>query len=112
MVNGDRDQMLDVRRRIDQRNALAPYDYEDARSLILGAVGYAASLGFQPNEDWRDTRYIVEANRAHIRKFTFGKDGKPYYIQGPDDDARKITSKLASIDIKRIGQSPLTALSY
>ncbi len=90
--------MLDIRRRINQKYALAPYDYEDARSLILGAVEYAASLGFQPNEDWQDARYVVEADRSYVRKFKFGKDGKPYYIQGPDDDARKITSKLASID--------------
>jgi hypothetical protein len=98
MVNGDRDQMLDIRSRIDQGYSLTPYDYEDARSLILGAVEYAGLLGFQPNEDWRDTRHIIEADRAYARKFTFGKDGKPYYIQGPDDDARKVTSKLATID--------------
>jgi len=97
-VNLDRDRMLDFRRLIEQKHALTPYDYEDARSLILGAIDYAASLGFQPNEDWKDSRYIVEADRAYTRKFKFGKDGKPLYIQGPNDDARSIMAKLATVD--------------
>lgn len=97
-VNLDRDRMLDFRRQIEQKHALMPYDYEDARSLILGAIDYAASLGFQPNEDWRDSRYMVEADRPYTRKFKFGKDGKPLYIQGPNDDARSIMAKLATID--------------
>ena len=97
-VNVDRDRMLDFRRRIEQEHELLPYDYEDARSLILGAIDYAASLGFQPNEDWRDSRYVVEADRAYTRKFKFGKDGKPFYIQGPHDNAASVMAKLANID--------------
>lgn len=97
-VNLDRNHMLEFRRRIEQKDSLIPYDYEDARSLILGAVDYAASLGFQPNEDWRDSRFIVEADRTYAHKFKFGKDGKPLYIQGPHDDARSIMAKLATID--------------
>ena len=97
-VSLDRDQMLNFRRQLDQKHALMPYSYEDARSLILGAVDYAASLGFEPNEDWHDSRYIVEADRAYIRKFKFGKDGKPFYIQGPNDNAKSIMDKLANVD--------------
>jgi len=34
-VNLDRDHMLDSRGRVGRKYALMPYDYEDARSLIL-----------------------------------------------------------------------------
>jgi hypothetical protein len=97
-ANLDRDQMLDFRRQVAHAHTFTPYDYEDARSLILGAIDYAASLGFQPNEDWRDSRHIVEADRPYVRKFRYGKDGKPLYVQGPHDDVRSIMSKLATVD--------------
>jgi hypothetical protein len=97
-VNLDRDHMLDFRQQVERNRGLRPYDYEDARSLILGAIDYAGSFGFQPNEDWRDSRHIVEANRAYLRKFKFGKDGKPFYVQGPNDDPKSIMAKLAAVD--------------
>lgn len=68
--------------------------YEDARSIILGAVEYARQLGFEPHEEWKISGPIVEAERPFRRNFNFGHDGKPFYIQGPDDDARKIMKKL------------------
>jgi len=97
-VNLERDRMLDVRRRLEQQDELQPYDYEDARSLIFGAIDYAASLGFSPNEDWQHSRYIVEEGRPYVPKFDYGKDGKPFYIQGPDDDAKSIMKTLAIAD--------------
>jgi tetratricopeptide (TPR) repeat protein len=68
--------------------------YEDARSIILGAVEYARQLGFEPHEEWKISGPIVEVERPFRRNFTFGCDGKPLYIQGPDDDAQKIMKKL------------------
>ena len=72
--------------------------YEDARSIILGAVEYARQLGFEPCEDdWDLSGPIVEAGRSFKRKFTFGLDGKPFYVEGPNDDPRKIMEKLAPL---------------
>lgn len=69
---------------------LVDIDYEDARSLILGAINYARNLGMEPHEDWPDASYVVEAERSFVPKFTFGRDGKPLYIPGPDDDVNAI----------------------
>lgn len=69
--------------------------YEDARSLILGAVAFAKKFEIEPNEEWQDARYVVDPDRSFVPKFTFGKGGKPVYVQGPFDDLDAITDKLA-----------------
>lgn len=61
----------------------APIDL--VRDLVLGAVEYARGLGFEPHPDF-------ERARSHLGPWegpsaiTFGCNGKPYYINGPDDD--------------------------
>ena len=69
--------------------------YEDARSVILGAIDFARHFGFEPDESWAASSAIVEPDRLFNRRFDFGKDGQPLYIQGPHDDVRKIMNKLA-----------------
>jgi tetratricopeptide (TPR) repeat protein len=80
--------------------AAAPIErisYENARSVVLGAVEYARQLGFEPHPNWENTAPIVESARPFARKFEFGKDGKPFYIQGPHDDAGRIMARLAPL---------------
>jgi len=75
--------------------------YEDIRSLIFGAIEYADQLGFKPNIDWKDSKLLLEPERIYEKKYTFGKEGKPFYIEGPEDDTNQIMKKLAPlIDIK------------
>jgi hypothetical protein len=63
------------------------------RHLVLGAVDYARTLGFEP---WREFPQV----RGHLGEWSgpsairFGRDGKPMYIQGPDDDAQRIVRTL------------------
>lgn len=76
-------------------------EYEDARSIILGGVEYANGLGFDPNRDWEDSKHIVEAERPFNKKFEFGRDGKPFYIQGPDDNPFEVMSKLETAPNKQ-----------
>ena len=73
---------------------LVEFPYEDARSVVLGAIEYARNLSFEPQEGWKDTRTIIEDGRPFAGKFTFGENGKPLYIQGPNDDAKGILAKL------------------
>ena len=97
-VNLEKPDMVAARRRLEQNGALRQYNYEDARSLILGAIDYAASFGFEPNEDWQYSRYVVEEGRPYVPKFEYGENGKPMYVQGPDDDVQSIMEKLATVD--------------
>ena len=76
-------------------DALQETSYEDARSVILGAIEFARQFGFEPDESWTASSAVVEPDRLFNRKLDFGKDGQPLYIQGPHDDARKIMNKFA-----------------
>ncbi len=66
---------------------------ELARHLVFGAVEYAGSLGFPPASDF-------EKARDHLGPWTgpsaitFGRDGKPFYIQGPYDNAAPVMKTL------------------
>ena len=73
----------------------APLDapLEMARHLVWGAVDYARRLGFEPAPDfgpaaghlgqWEETSAI-----------TFGRDGEPFYVQGPYDNPNTVLRTL------------------
>jgi hypothetical protein len=69
-------------------------DYEMARSVILGGIEYAENLGFSPNIDWKNTKYLIEPERPSNKIIEFGKDGQPFYVQGPNDNPEKILAQL------------------
>ena len=55
--------------------------------IATGAVEYAQSFGFRPHPDYRHAAMLLAGiDPATCReKFTFGRDGKPLYIQGPHE---------------------------
>jgi hypothetical protein len=70
-----------------------------AVKLIQGAVAYAAHLGFHPHKDYQTTKVIFGSINpdACQREFEFGKDGKPFYISGPNEswaDSERIIASL------------------
>jgi hypothetical protein len=69
----------------------APLDL--AQHLVFGAVAYARGLGFEPHADFaRAAGYLGEWREPSV--ITFGRDGKPFYMQGPYDDAFSIIQTL------------------
>src|SRR5262249_27685894 len=50
----------DLRSMLQEALALDEISYEDARSVILGAIEYAAGFGFEPHADWAETSHFVE----------------------------------------------------
>lgn len=64
-----------------------------AQAIVLGAVDYAAKLGLQPHRDFAQVR-------SHLGTWSgepvlnFGKNGKPFYMNGPYDDSLKILKTL------------------
>jgi hypothetical protein len=66
---------------------------ELAQHLVYGAEEYARGLGFEPHPDYA-------AAKGHLGEWTgpsaitFGRDGKPFYFQGPYDDAASILRTL------------------
>jgi len=79
-----------------------PCDPAFAVKLIVGAVEYARQLGFSPDPDYYYSREIFgdidpESCREEIE---YGREGKPFYVAGPYDDAEQIIKQLT----RRLGQ--------
>lgn len=68
-----------------------------ARKLVENAVAYGQSLGFLPHRDFRKARRVFGSIKTAQcpREFTFGRDGRPCYVTGPDDDDARINRVLA-----------------
>lgn len=77
----------------DANPIAAPVDL--ARHLVFGAVEYARGLGFEPAPD-----SDFDKTSGHLGPWTgpsaitFGRDGKPFYIQGPRDNAAHVMRTL------------------
>jgi hypothetical protein len=69
---------------------------ELAHEIIYGGIEYAARLGFKPQRDFRDSQYILELVNKYPRSgaVEFGKDGKPFFVNGPYDNVNKIMEQL------------------
>jgi hypothetical protein len=84
------------RLRMLSHEPMAPCPVPLAHEIIYGAIDYAAGLGFRPHPDFKLSEHILEPREA-LREKTgveFGKDGKPFFISGPDDDVGLILRKL------------------
>lgn len=67
---------------------------EMAQHLVWGAVEHARGLGFEPHTDFGATAdHLGRWNGPSA--ITFGRDGKPFYVQGPYDDANHILTTLS-----------------
>jgi SEC-C motif len=74
--------------------------YQDARSLILGAIDFAKALDINPHSNWNGVpASFIEAQLPYEKKFSFGHEGKPYYFSGPYDyeryDVEEIINKVS-----------------
>ncbi len=63
-----------------------------ARKMVEGAVAYAEALGFSPHRDFNKARRVFGsiAARDCPENFACGKDGKPFFFAGPNDDRERI----------------------
>ncbi len=72
-----------------------------ARKLIEDSIAYARDLGFEPHPDFRDASVVLGDidPAACTEMFTFGREGKPFYVSGPNHSeftARRIITHLAN----------------
>lgn len=74
---------------------------ELAQQLVLGAARYARSLGFDPAPGFDDVRGHL-GEWSGVRAITFGRNGRPEYIQGPYDNAVQVQDTLRG----RSGEPP------
>jgi hypothetical protein len=62
-----------------------------ACALIHQAVKYAKNIGFNPHPDFFKARKILDnITLDETQEFVFGKNGKPFYIQGPNESKTEV----------------------
>jgi hypothetical protein len=66
---------------------------ELARHLVWGAVDHARGLGFEPHPDFAATAGHL-GPWDETSAITFGRDGKPFFVQGPHDNPRAVIRTL------------------
>jgi hypothetical protein len=67
-----------------------------AHELIYGAIEFARQYEFHPHPDFRRAGLVLDPPDAYprIHRLEFGRDGKPLFVAGLYDDARRIVAKL------------------
>jgi len=86
----------EVRDDMKSRQKLIKADPNLAAKIIREAIAYAKDLGFRPDPGYRDAMHVLgDADPdACDEPIPLGKDGKPYFIPGPDDKVQLIMAKL------------------
>ncbi len=67
---------------------------EQAQAIILGAVEYPSKLGLKPHRDFEKAKTHLGEPSSQLQPIEFGKDGQPFYINGPYDDSFGIIKTL------------------
>ncbi|GAB6906657.1 conserved hypothetical protein [Desulfosarcina cetonica] len=61
------------------------------RKLIDECVDYSEELGFKPHKDYKISRQLLMDIDPTVcpNKYTFGKNGKPFYLSGPHESEQR-----------------------
>lgn len=67
-----------------------------AHEIIYGGIEYAQQFGFRPHRDFDLAQLVLDPPDAHPRtgRVKFGKDGKPFFVQGPHDNVEAVLRQL------------------
>ncbi len=86
-------ELIEFRREYFRGQDTIEVPLELARQLVFGAVDYARGLGFEPHPDFAKVSGHLGAWSGGS-DITFGKDGKPLFVQGPYDNAPSVIRTL------------------
>ena len=84
-----------IRRALDDTLPMEACDPALAAKVVREAIRYARDLGFEPHPDAKAALPLLgEPVACDVEVPVGGSDGKPFYVQGPHDDARRILDHL------------------
>ena len=61
---------------------------------MFGAEDYARQLGFEPHKDYAKAKEILGERPDALIELEFGRDGQPFYCDGPYDNPQKVIQTL------------------
>jgi hypothetical protein len=78
---------------------LETISYELAHNIIFAAIEFANEYGFKPHKDFAIAQYILEEDTEEIEliEIKCGKDGKPFYVQGPGENEQQADRIIAQL---------------
>lgn len=68
-----------------------------AAKIVFTGLEYAAALGFKPDPVYAQAAHLLagaDPDAEPTAVLTGGPEGRPFYVNGPHDDARKIIEQL------------------
>jgi hypothetical protein len=88
--------------RIEESQTLSAITPACLVKIIQGAIAYAHSFGFSPHPDYHHAAMLLEGidSAACPQEFQFGRDGKPFYFQGPNE-----TDAQAEVIMQRVQEA-------
>jgi hypothetical protein len=91
---GSSQELAELLRRMDATQTMQPIDPACLVKIVTGAVTFAHSFGFSPHRDYRHAALLFEGIDPSEcpDQFTYGRDGKPFYIQGPNESSAQAES--------------------
>jgi len=86
----------EVRARISRTTKMKECPVELAHQMIYQSIDFAARFGFQPQKDFALSQYLLipRGELEEPYQLTFGRDGKPFFVAGPFDNAERILRQL------------------
>jgi len=77
-----------------------PISYTLAHNIVFAGLEYAEEYGFKPHKDFTSiTQFMLEEDTEDIEliEIECGKNGKPFYVNGPYEDQAKINQIIAQL---------------
>lgn len=86
----------EIRDRLFRETKAKDCPAELAHQMIYASIEYAEQFGFQPEKDFALNQYILEPRGELDEPYniTFGRNGKPLFIAGPNDNVARIIRQL------------------
>jgi len=87
----------ELRASMEANQKLVEADLNLVAKVLREAIAYAGELGFKPQRDYYDARRILgdaDPDACDVEVPLGAKDGKPLFIPGPYDNARRIIARL------------------
>jgi hypothetical protein len=88
--------LSEVRNKVFRAGKPVECSIELAHQMIYQSIEYAEQFGFEPEKDFALSQFLL-APRGELEEsyqLTFGKDGKPFFIAGPNDNVSRIMRQL------------------
>ena len=65
-----------------------------AQAMVFGVEDYARNLGFEPHRDYAEAKAMLGDRPSTLLDLEFGRDGKPFYFDGPYDNPQIVIKTL------------------